>query len=198
MDQIYKNKPLVIITAPSGAGKTTLTRYLLEIYDVLKFSVSSTTRPIRWSEINGVDYHFIRLDQMEQKISDWKMLEREEVYPGNIYGTDKNELKKIRDTGHIPLLDIDVKGALNIKAIRPNILSIFISPPDINTLQNRLKERNTDTEENIKIRVDKANYEMNYADSFDMKIINDDLNKAKKEISEVVWTRLEKINWIDG
>lgn len=114
------------------------------------------------------------------------MLEREEVYPGNIYGTDKDELKKIRDTGHIPLLDIDVKGALNIKAIRPNTLSIFISPPDINTLQNRLKERNTDAEENIKIRVDKANYEMNYADSFDMKIINDDLNKAKKEVSEVI------------
>lgn len=191
MDNIYKEKPLIAVTAPSWAGKTTLVRYLLEIYDVLDFSVSSTTRPIRWTEVDGIDYHFLTLEQMQDKISDWKMLERAEVYPGKIYGTDKDELKKIRDSWNIPILDIDLEWALNVKSIYPKSLGIFISPPDINTLRTRLISRNTETQESIQTRIDKAEYEISHAHKFDFMIRNIDLDMAKKEIAKIVWDYIQ-------
>ncbi len=170
---------ILIITAPSGAGKTSITRHLMQQFPQLAFSVSAATRQARGTEKNGIDYYFISPEEFKQKIKDKEFAEWEMVYEGKYYGTLKSELERIWANNQIPVLDIDVKGALHVQQQYPiNTLSIFIEPPSVNELKSRLKGRGTETEESLAARVNKAAYEISFKTHFDKVIVNDDLNKA--------------------
>ncbi|WP_336515150.1 guanylate kinase [Pollutibacter soli] len=178
----FQNK-IIIITAPSGAGKTSITRYLLEtIPDKLAFSVSATTRAARAYEKNGVDYFFLSPESFRQNIQENAFVEWEMVYEGKYYGTLRSELQKTWDQGKIPLLDIDVKGAIHVKQQFPETsLSLFIEPPSVAVLRERLLSRGTETTESLEARVNKASYELSFKDQFDAIILNDELSKACRE-----------------
>ncbi|GGB09640.1 guanylate kinase [Puia dinghuensis] len=179
---------IIIITAPSGAGKTSITRYLLEKYPgKLAFSVSAATRNPRSYEKDGVDYYFIGLENFKQKIQHNEFVEWEMVYEGKYYGTLKSELERIWSTGKTPLLDIEVKGAIHIQAQYPDsTLSLFIEPPSVDELRRRLEMRGTETVESLLARVNKASYEISFKHHFDRIIVNDDLNKACREAEAAV------------
>jgi guanylate kinase len=181
-------KKIIILTAPSGAGKTTIkTRLLKEMADQLSFSVSATTRTIRAGEVDGVDYIFLAESAFKNNIESNQFIEWEMVYPGMYYGTSVEEIHRIWEEGKTPLLDIDVKGALNVKKLfGDQVLSIFIEPPSIEVLEQRLVRRGTDNAENITMRVNKARDEMQYKNSFDKVILNDDIEKATAETAEIV------------
>ncbi len=181
---------IIIITAPSGAGKTSITRYLLGKYpDKLAFSVSAATRSPRAYEKDGIDYYFLSLDTFKQKIQHNEFAEWEMVYEGKYYGTLKSELHRIWDSGRTPLLDIEVKGAIHIREQYPeSTLSLFIEPPSVDELRRRLEMRGTETAESLHARVNKASYELSFKHHFDRVIVNDDLNKACHE-AEVAITR---------
>lgn len=177
----------ILVTAPSGAGKTTLVKRLLSEFDFLEFSISATTRRPRENEINGIDYYFISESDFKTKISQNEFIEWEEVYSGHLYGTLKSEIEKIHSHGKIPLFDIDIKGAMNIKKNLSNdVLSIFISPPNLEILEERLRHRNTETEDKIKERLFKAMSEMKFVNFFDKKIINDDVDKAYEDLKSLI------------
>lgn len=170
---------IIIITAPSGAGKTSITRYLLRKYSGLTFSISAATRQPRNEEKNGVDYYFISLHEFKEKIENNAFAEWEMVYEGKYYGTLKSELERIWAEGKTPILDIDVKGAIHVQRQFPKTsLSIFVLPPSLEELKNRLKGRGTETLENIATRLNKATYELSFSHSFDKTIINDNLEVA--------------------
>ena len=181
-------KKIIILTAPSGAGKTTIkTRLLKEMADQLSFSVSATTRTIRAGEVDGVDYIFLAESAFKNNIESNQFIEWEMVYPGMYYGTSVEEIHRIWEEGKTPLLDIDVKGALNVKKLfGDQVLSIFIEPPSIEVLEQRLVRRGTDNAENISMRVNKARDEMQYKNSFDKVILNDDIEKATAETAAIV------------
>jgi guanylate kinase len=184
--ELIKNK-LLIITAPSGAGKTSITKYLMQTFEVLKFSVSAATRNARGTEKNGVDYHFISEADFKQKIINNEFVEWEMVYEGKYYGTLKNELEKIWQNNQIPVLDIDIKGAIHIKQQFPNnALTLFILPPSVEELKNRLQQRGTETEESLAARVNKAAYELSFKEHFDKIIVNDQLDIACNTAKEIV------------
>ena len=188
-----QHQKILIITAPSGAGKTSITHFLMEHFPVLSFSVSATTRNARESEKNGVDYYFIGLEDFKKKIQQKEFAEWEMVYEGKYYGTLKKELKRIWGLNKIPVLDIDVKGAIHVQQQYPeNTLSIFIEPPSVEELKNRLLSRGTETEESLKARVNKASYEISFKDHFNKVIINDDLEKACIQAKKVVADFLEQ------
>lgn len=178
----FQNK-IIIITAPSGAGKTSITRYLLETMpDQLAFSVSATTRTARAYEKNGLDYFFLSPESFRQNIQENAFVEWEMVYEGKYYGTLRSELQKIWDQNKIPLLDIDVKGAIHVKQQFPDSsLSLFIEPPSVAVLRERLLSRGTETAESLEARVNKASYELSFKDQFDAIILNDELSKACRE-----------------
>lgn len=179
---------IIIITAPSGAGKTSITRYLLDKYpQQLAFSVSAATRPPRSHEKNGVDYYFLSLADFQQKIQHNEFAEWEMVYEGKYYGTLKSELKRILTHGKTPLLDIEVKGAIHIqKQYWGSSLSLFIEPPSVDELRRRLEERGTETEESLRARVNKAAYEISFKQHFDKIIVNDKLENACRQADEAV------------
>lgn len=178
---------LIIIPAPSGSGKTTLVKHLLETIPSLSFSISATSRQMREGEVHGRDYFFISRDAFSEKIATHDLLEWEEVYAGNYYGTLRSEVDHLLNSGRNVIFDVDVVGGVNIKkAFGPRALSIFISPPSIEALEERLKNRNTDSLETIKNRVNKAIHEMEYAQKFDYILVNDCLNTAKKKAVELV------------
>ena len=179
---------LIIITAPSGAGKTSITRHLLKNFsDKLAFSVSATTRQQRGHEINGVHYYFITEDEFKEKIRQKEFAEWEMVYEGKYYGTLKSEMKRIWNEGKAPVLDIDVKGALHVQGQYPEqSISIFIEPPSIEELKKRLLSRGTETPETLAARVNKAAYEISFKDQFDKIIVNDDLKKACNEAERII------------
>ena len=179
---------IIILTAPSGAGKTTIkTRLLAGMANQLSFSVSATTRTIRGGETDGVDYIFISEVQFKEKINKEQFVEWQMVYPGMYYGTTVDEMKRIWSEGKTPLLDIDVKGALNVKKMfGKQVLTIFIEPPSIEILQERLMRRGTESAEHINTRISKAKEEMEYRDSFDKVIMNDDLERATNEVTEMI------------
>ena len=178
---------LIIITAPSGAGKTSITRFLLHKYPVLSFSISAATRQPRGQEKNGVDYYFLTADDFQQKIQANAFIEWEMVYEGKYYGTLKSELERIWNEGKIPMLDIDVKGAIHVQQQFPNnSLSIFIEPPSVDELKIRLSSRGTETEESLHARVSKASYEISFKHHFNKTILNDDLEKACVETETVI------------
>jgi len=181
------NKKVIILTAPSGAGKTSITQFLLANYPQLAFSVSATTRAPRGAEQNGVDYHFISPEAFEGHISQNDFLEYEMVYEGLYYGTLKSELNRIWAQGKTPVLDIDVKGAIAIQEQLGNqALSIFILPPSIDALKERLASRNTESEEKIQMRLDKAAYELSLSDQFNAVIKNEILDTACKETAAFI------------
>ncbi|HZF65580.1 MAG TPA: guanylate kinase [Chitinophagaceae bacterium] len=179
---------IVIITAPSGAGKTSITRYLLKKYaDRLAFSISAATRSPRGYEQNGVDYHFMSIEEFTSKIQHEEFLEWEMVYEGKYYGTLKSELQRIWSEGRVPLLDIDVKGAIHVEQQYPETtLSLFIEPPSIDELKRRLSSRGTEDESSLNARISKASYELSFKHSFDCVIINSNLEKACAEAEVIV------------
>jgi guanylate kinase len=174
---------IIIITAPSGAGKTSITRYLLNKYpEKLAFSVSAATRSPRNYEKDGVDYYFLSLDNFKQKIQHNEFVEWEMVYEGKYYGTLKSELDRIWKAGKTPLLDIEVKGAIHIREQYPDsTLALFIEPPSVDELRRRLETRGTETVESLLARVNKASYEISFKHHFDKIIVNDDLTRACRE-----------------
>ena len=173
-----KNK-LLIITAPSGAGKTSITKHLMQHFPQLAFSVSAATRQRRGMEKDGVDYHFISTEDFKQKIQHNEFIEWEMVYEGKYYGTLKTELEKIWGQDKIPVLDIDIKGAIHVQQQFPETsLSLFIQPPSVEELKKRLQSRGTETPESLAARVNKASYELSFKDHFNKIIVNDDLQKA--------------------
>ena len=179
---------IIILTAPSGAGKTSITRFLLNKYpDRLAFSISAATRKARGSEKNGVDYYFLSEEEFKQKIQHEEFLEWEMVYEGKYYGTLKSEMNRIWNEGKVPLLDIDVKGAIHVEQQYPEAtLSLFIEPPSIDELKRRLRSRGTESEEAIEARVSKAAYEISFKHSFDHEIVNDNLERACAEAEKLV------------
>jgi len=182
---------LIVITAPSGAGKTSITRYLLKTFPQLAFSVSAATREPRSYETNGVDYYFIPLEDFKEKIRQKEFAEWEMVYEGKYYGTLKSELQRIWNNGQVPLLDIDVKGAIHVKQQYPeSLLTIFIEPPSIEELKKRLESRGTETAESLQARVNKASYELSFKDQFNKCILNDDFKRACAEAESIVKTFL--------
>jgi guanylate kinase len=175
---IYQDK-IIIITAPSGAGKTSITRYLLRNYPQLAFSISAATREARSYEKEGEDYYFIPLQHFRQKIQRGEFVEWEMVYEGKYYGTLKSELQRIWDQDKCPLLDIDVKGAIHVQQQYPDTsLTIFIEPPSVDELKRRLESRGTETAESLRARVNKASYEISFKEHFNKSIINDNLQNA--------------------
>lgn len=180
--------PIIIITAPSGAGKTSITKHLLKTFqDQLAFSISAATRQKREGENDGVDYYFISVDDFKEKIKNNAFVECEMVYEGKYYGTLKSEIHRIWKEGKVPLLDVDVKGAVHVQQQHPeNSLSLFIEPPSIDELKRRLESRGTETAESIAARVNKAAYELSFKNQFDKVIVNDDLHKACTEAEAIV------------
>ncbi len=178
---------LIIFAAPSGAGKTTLVKYLLETEQRLKFSISACSRSARSGEIDGKDYHFLGTEGFKAKIAENAFVEWEEVYKDNFYGTLKSEIDRIWEQGDTAVFDVDVEGALNLKNQFGDIaLTVFVMPPSVQELESRLVGRNTETEETLKHRLAKAEREIAYADEFDSIIINDDLALAKQASLKVV------------
>jgi guanylate kinase len=178
---------LIIITAPSGAGKTSITRYLLQHFPQLAFSVSAATRPQRPDEENGVDYYFMSLEEFQHKIQNQEFIEWEMVYEGRYYGTLKSELQRLRNNNKIPILDIDVKGAIHVQEQYPEqSLSIFVQPPSIEELKRRLEFRNTESPEALQDRLSKASYEISFRHHFNNIIVNDKLQNACEEARHIV------------
>ena len=177
----------IIFSAPSGAGKTTIVRHLLDRDLGLCFSVSAATRPQRHYEVNGRDYHFMSEEKFKELIEIGAFVEWEEVYPGHFYGTLRSEIERIWSEGRSPIFDVDVVGGLDLKAaFGNNALAIFVAPPSMEVLVSRLRERATETDETLQLRSEKAAQEMKYAEMFDAVILNDDLDRACAEACSMV------------
>lgn len=179
---------LIVFAAPSGAGKTTLVRHVISVMgNRIAFSVSATTRKQRATETNGKDYYFISRDEFEHKIQNNEFLEWQEVYDGNFYGTLKSEIEKIWLKGKAVIFDVDVEGAFNIKKNYPNkTLTVFVKPPSIKAIRERLKGRNSETSEMLEKRVEKAVFELQYETQFDIVLLNDKIEEAKAKAIEIV------------
>ena len=182
----YQNK-IIIITAPSGADKTSITRHLLKVFPQLAFSISAATREARSYEQDGRDYYFISLNDFTQKIEHNEFVEWEMVYEGKYYGTLKSELQRLWSNNQCPLLDIDVKGAIHVQQQYPDTsLTIFIEPPSVDELKRRLQSRGTETEQSLQARVNKASYEISFKEHFNKSIVNDDLQRACASAEKIV------------
>ena len=182
----FKGKA-IIFSAPSGAGKTTIVKSLLEKELPLLFSISACSRNRRPNEINGKDYHFLSLDDFKSKIASNAFVEWEEVYENNYYGTLKSEIERIWNSHQHVVFDVDVVGGLNLKRhFGDNALAIFIEPPSLDILFKRLENRATESKKSLNARIEKATYEMTFSSSFDLIIVNDNLEKAKNDAFEKV------------
>lgn len=178
---------LIIFSAPSGAGKTTIVRHLLEQNLNLEFSVSATSRGMRHTETDGKDYYFLSPEEFRSKIENNEFLEWEEVYAGTFYGTLKSEVERIRANGQNVIFDVDVVGGCNIKKFYGDeALAVFVQPPSVEELRNRLVVRSTDSPEVIEKRLEKAEYELTYASQFDRVIVNEVLEKAFEEAEKYI------------
>lgn len=178
---------LLIFSAPSGAGKSTIVNYLLQQNLNLSFSISATSRSPRGTEQDGVEYYFLSPDEFREKIKNNEFLEYEEVYTDKYYGTLKSEIQRITNNGGNVIFDVDVVGGCHIKEYYGDkALSVFVEPPSIDVLKDRLVKRGTDSPEVIRDRIAKAEYEMTYAPRFDVVIRNEDLEVAKAEALEIV------------
>jgi len=186
-------RKLIIVAAPSGAGKTTIVHHLLEQFDELDFSVSATTRQKRADEQEGRDYYFFSPQQFKSLIRAGEFVEWEEVYENQFYGTLKQEIERLWQKGKNIIFDIDVKGALNIKNTYPErSLTIFVKPPSTEALRERLQQRETENPESLQKRLRRVEEEMQYEKNFDRVLVNNDLSKALREAEEMVREFLEK------
>lgn len=191
--EILRKGKLVIFSAPSGAGKTTIVKHLLSCDLNLRFSVSATSRPPRISEVDGKDYYFISGRKFREKIEEGLFLEWEEVYSGTYYGTLKNEVEQLRESGFNVIFDVDVVGGLDIKNYYGSeALAVFVGPPSVDELKRRLHNRSTEPEEIINMRVAKAEYEMSFAGRFDVVLVNENLEKTFAEAEKLVKEFLQK------
>ncbi|HAX93282.1 MAG TPA: guanylate kinase [Bacteroidales bacterium] len=178
---------LIIVSAPSGAGKTTIVRHILSLPIPVAFSVSATSRLPRSGELNGRDYYFLSPEEFKKKVEGNEFLEWEEVYHGTCYGTLKSEVDRIWQEGKSVIFDVDVVGGLNIKNIYgEKALAIFVQPPSVEALRSRLRGRSTETEEKINMRISKAEYELGFANRFDYVLVNDQLEIALDEAETIV------------
>jgi guanylate kinase len=185
---LKKEGKLIVFSAPSGSGKTTIVHHLLKQPELnLDFSISATSRKPRGKEINGEDYYFMSLKNFKKQIEKDNFIEWEEVYTNNFYGTLKKEIDRIWKLGKHVIFDIDVVGGLNIKKKFPkNTLAVFVQPPSIEEMERRLRNRKTDSEEKIKERVAKAEKELKFAKDFDVILVNDNLDEAKNKAYKLV------------
>ncbi len=178
---------LVIFSAPSGAGKTTIVRHLLSSGLNLEFSISAASRKKRPNEVHGKDYYFLSAEDFRKKIENDDFLEWEEVYKDHYYGTLKSEVDRIRSKGNHVIFDVDVVGGLNIKKyFGDEAFAVFVLPPHLDELENRLRGRSTENEESINKRLGKAKHELSFASEFDYQLVNDDLEVAKDEAVNIV------------
>jgi len=178
---------LIIFSAPSGAGKSTLVHYLLDCGLGLEFSVSATSRALRGHENDGIDYYFLSPEEFRQKIANQEFIEYEEVYKDCYYGTLRSEIERITGNGKHVIFDVDVKGGLSLKKkFGDDALALFIAPPSIQELLNRLNHRGTDSPEMIEKRIAKADYEMSFESQFDLIVVNDVLERAQKEVEKII------------
>lgn len=177
---------IIVISGPSGVGKTTLYREVLPKFEgKIVFSVSATTRPLRQGEVEGKDYYFLTEEEFRRKIEDNEFVEWANVH-GCYYGTLRSEVERIINSGNSCLMDIDVQGAMSIRKTLPESVFIFILPPSLEVLKERLKKRNTDSEEVLAIRIQNAEKEMSYSDQYDYKIVNEDRKLAAKELERLL------------
>jgi len=184
---------MIIVSAPSGAGKSTIVKHLLNAGLNLAFSVSATSRPIRPGEVNGREYHFISVEKFKEMIKANLLLEWQEVYPDNYYGTLITEVDRIHSQEQFPIFDVDVVGGLNIKkTYGDKALAMFIQPPSVEILEQRLRARATDSEASLKKRLQKVRWEMEFARKFDVVIINDILENALMDAEKHARSFLEK------
>lgn len=183
-----KQGKIIIISAPSGCGKSTIINELLRRGDIdLEFSVSATSRPPREGEKHGINYYFLTEEEFRQAIAEGKFVEYEEVYPGRFYGTLRSEVERKCAEGHNVVLDIDVKGGVNVKKMfGGRALSLFILPPSVEELKRRLEGRGTDSPEAIAERVGKAEYELSFAKDYDKKVVNDNLDEAVDQADKII------------
>ncbi len=178
---------LIVVTAPSGAGKTTIVHHLLDTFKSLAFSVSATTRSQRQNEQEGRDYYYINVQKFKELIAQDAFLEWQEVYENQFYGTLKSEVERLWSEGKQVVFDIDVKGAMNVKAAYPDqTLTIFIKPPSKDVLLERLKKRKSESEESLQKRIAKATYELTFEANFDKVLVNDDLATALQQAEKIV------------
>lgn len=184
---------LIIFSAPSGAGKTTIVKHLLQKGFNLEFSISATSREARHTETHGKDYYFLSGEEFLAKVKNKEFLEWEEVYKGTSYGTLKSEVERIRDKGNNVIFDVDVVGGLNIKKYYGDeALAVFVQPPSVEELRKRLKGRETETDEKIQMRIAKAEHELSFATEFDVVLTNDNLEVAFAEAEKIITEFLEK------
>ncbi|MEO6683918.1 MAG: guanylate kinase [Ginsengibacter sp.] len=184
---------IVLITAPSGSGKTSIVKYLMSRMPELAFSISATTRPIRKNEKDGSDYYFISEEDFKKKIHDKEFLEWEMVYEGKYYGTLKSEISRIWKENKVPVLDIDVQGAIHVQQQYPiNTISLFIQAPSLEDLKLRLEKRGSETEESLKARLDKSSFEMSFKNHFENIVVNKDFDVACKEAENIISEFLKK------
>ena len=184
---------LILITAPSGSGKTSIVNYLLKKYPQLAFSVSATTRRPRGNEKDGVDYYFIPDEEFKEKIHSKEFLEWEMVYEGKYYGTLKSEIERIWSEKKVPVLDIDVQGAIHVQQQYPvNTISLFIQAPSLEELKSRLQSRGSETEESLQARLSKSSFEMTFKTHFENVIINKDFETACLEAEKIISTFLDR------
>ena len=185
---------MIIFSAPSGSGKTTLVRHLLKTFpDRIDFSISATSREKRGVEVNGKDYYYLTRDEFMRRVENGDFLEWEEVYAGTHYGTLKSEVERVWATGKAVIFDIDVEGGLNLKSqFGEKALAVFVMPPSVQILEQRLKSRSTDSKESIERRIAKAEKELETASLFDVSILNENLEIACLRAEEIVLNFLQK------
>ena len=182
-----KQGKLIIFSAPSGAGKTTIVKHLLSMHPELSFSISATTRSSRGDEVNGEDYYFISTEEFLHKVARQEFVEFEEVYNGTFYGTLRSEIQRIWDDGKHVIFDIDVEGGLRLKRkFEEDALAVFVQPPSFEVLKERLTGRGTDSQEKLEERFAKAEKELEYADKFDVILKNYNLNEACKAADDLI------------
>ena len=183
---------VVVFSAPSGAGKSTIVHHLLEKFPQIEFSVSATSRAPRGAEVDGKDYYFFTAEQFEQKIAENRFVEYEEVYAGTYYGTLKSEIERLWDKGAVIAFDVDVIGGVNIKRLfGERALSVFVMPPSVKVLEERLIARGTDSKESIAKRLAKAEEEIAYSSKFDVVLVNDNLQQAFAQAERIVGEFIE-------
>lgn len=179
---------IIILSAPSGTGKSTIISRLMDYQDLkLGFSISATSRAPRGEEKDGREYYFLTSEEFHKRVENGEFVEWEEVYAGTCYGTLVSEVERVTGSGRNLIMDIDVKGALNVKKrYGKDALSIFILPPSVEELERRLRARSTDSEESIVRRLDKAEYEMGFSDKFDRRVVNDSLDSCCSEVKKLI------------